>query len=102
MTKAFVKRDSHHGIWRTFSNSGCPSLHPREPRMSETVSSTFSRRFRRVVVGLVVSLALSALLAHAAPTPFSADFRSSQVVNADVTINVRVGGCADPRLWRDQ
>src|SRR3989442_13356067 len=26
------------------------------------------------------------------PTPFPADFRSSQVVNADATINVRVGG----------
>ena len=30
--------------------------------------------------------------AHAAPTPFPADFRSSQVVNADATINVRVDG----------
>jgi len=30
--------------------------------------------------------------AHAAPAPFPADFRSSQVVNVDVTINVRVGG----------
>ena len=60
--------------------------------MSATVSSTFSRRFRRVAAGLAVSLALGALSAHAAPTPFPADFRSSQVVNADATINVRVGG----------
>src|SRR5438132_548493 len=60
--------------------------------MSATVSSTFSRRFRRIAAGLAVSLALGALSAHAAPTPFPADFRSSQVVNADATINVRVGG----------
>jgi pimeloyl-ACP methyl ester carboxylesterase len=60
--------------------------------MSATVSSTFSRRFRRAAVGLAASLALGALSAHAAPTPFPADFRSSQVVNADATINVRVGG----------
>src|SRR3954463_8227175 len=60
--------------------------------MSATVSSTFSRRFRRVAAGLAASLALGALSAHAAPTPFPADFRSSQVVNADATINVRVGG----------
>src|SRR6266850_591132 len=66
--------------------------HPKEPGMSATVSSTFSRRFRRVVAGLAASLALGALSAHAAPTPFPADFRSSQVVNADATINVRVGG----------
>src|SRR6266850_1616325 len=57
--------------------------------MSATVSSTFSRRFRRVAAGLAASLALGALSAHAAPTPFPADFRSSQVVNADATINVR-------------
>ena len=57
-----------------------------------TVSSTFSRRFRRVAAGLAASLALGALSAQAAPTPFPADFRSSQVVNADATINVRVGG----------
>src|SRR5438445_1362699 len=60
--------------------------------MSATVSSTFSRRFRRVAAGLAASLALGALSARAAPTPFPADFRSSQVVNADATINVRVGG----------
>src|SRR2546427_4585189 len=60
--------------------------------MSATVSSTFSRRFRRVAAGLAASLALGALSAHAAPTPFPTDFRSSQVVNADATINVRVGG----------
>ncbi len=60
--------------------------------MSATVLSTFSRRFRRVATGLAASLTLSALSAHAAPTPFPADFRSSQVVNADATINVRVGG----------
>jgi pimeloyl-ACP methyl ester carboxylesterase len=87
-----VKRDWRHGIRRTFSNPGCPSPHPKEPMMSATVSSTFSRRFRRVAAGLAASLALGALSAHAAPTPFPADFRSSQVVNADATINVRVGG----------
>jgi pimeloyl-ACP methyl ester carboxylesterase len=59
--------------------------------MSATVSS-FSRRFRRVAAGLAASLALSVLSAHAAPTPFPADFRSSQVVNGDATINVRIGG----------
>ena len=57
-----------------------------------TVSSTFSRRFRRVAAGLAASLALGALSAQAAPTPFPADFRSLQAVNADATINVRVGG----------
>ena len=60
--------------------------------MFATVSSTFSRRLRRVAAGLAASLALGALSAHAAPTPFPADFRSSQVVNAHATINVRVGG----------
>ena len=60
--------------------------------MSATVSPAFSRRFRRVAAGLAASLALGALSAHAAPTPFPADFRSSQVVNADATIHVRVGG----------
>src|SRR3981189_3844342 len=53
---------------------------------------TFSRRFRRVAAGLAASLALGTLSAHAPPTPFPADFRNSQVVNADATINVRVGG----------
>src|SRR5216684_1800589 len=60
--------------------------------MSANVSSTFSRRFRRVAAGLAASLALGAPSAHAAPTPFPADFRSSQVVNADATINIRIGG----------
>jgi pimeloyl-ACP methyl ester carboxylesterase len=71
-----------------------PTIHSntQEPSMSATVSSRFSRRFRRVAAGLAASLALGALSAHAAPTPFPADFRSSQVVNADATINVRVGG----------
>ena len=54
--------------------------------MSATVSPTISRRFRRVAAGLAASLALGALSAHAAPTPFPADFRSSQVANADATI----------------
>ena len=63
-----------------------------EYRMSAAVSSTFSRRFRRVAAGLAASLALGALSAHAAPAPFPADFRSSKVMNADATINVRVGG----------
>src|SRR5580765_8491988 len=35
---------------------------------------------------------LSTLSAHAAPAPFPAEFRSSQVMSADATINVRVGG----------
>jgi pimeloyl-ACP methyl ester carboxylesterase len=60
--------------------------------MSVTVSPTFSRRFRQVAAGLAAGLALSAVSAHAAPTPFPAGFRNSQVVNADATINVRVGG----------
>ena len=59
--------------------------------MSATVSSTFSHRFRRVAASLAASL-VGALSAHAAPTPFPAEFRSSQVANADATINVRVGG----------
>src|SRR5467141_5330041 len=68
--------------------------HPKEPRMSATVLSTFSRGFRRGAAGLAASLALGVLSAHAQaqPTPFPADFRSSQVVIADATINVRVGG----------
>src|SRR6266481_1781857 len=60
--------------------------------MSATVSSTLSRRFRRVAAVLAANLALGALSVHAQPTPFPADFRSLQVVNADATINVRVGG----------
>src|SRR6266446_9506755 len=60
--------------------------------MSATVSSTLSRRFRRVAAGLAANLALGALSVHAQPTPFPADFRSSQVVNGDATINVRAGG----------
>ncbi|HTD75021.1 MAG TPA: alpha/beta hydrolase [Steroidobacteraceae bacterium] len=60
--------------------------------MSTTVLSTFLRFFSRVAAGLAACLALGALSAHAAPTPFPADFRSSKVVNADATINVRVGG----------
>jgi len=61
-------------------------------RMFAAVSPARSRSFRRVAAGLATGLALGALSAHAAPTPFPADFRSSQVVNADATINVRVGG----------
>ena len=65
--------------------------------MSAITLSRFSRRFRRLAAGLVVSLALSAMSAHAALTPaaltpFPSDFHSVQVVNADATINVRVGG----------
>jgi pimeloyl-ACP methyl ester carboxylesterase len=52
----------------------------------------FLRRTLAAAAVLAVSLALDALPAHAAPTPFPAAFRSSQVVNADATINVRVGG----------
>src|SRR5258705_13758503 len=81
-----------HGIPVNVLESGMPVPHPKGPRISATVSSTFSRCFRRVAAGLAASLALGALSAHAAPTPFPADFRSSQVVNADATINVRVGG----------
>jgi pimeloyl-ACP methyl ester carboxylesterase len=57
----------------------------------EMKNNTFSRRLRRVA-GLVASLALGALTAHAQPAPFPADFRGLQVVNGDATINVRVGG----------
>src|SRR5580693_2934161 len=64
----------------------------KEPSMSATVSSTFSHRFRRAAAGLAASLALGALSAHAAPTPFPADFGDTRMVNADATINVRVGG----------
>src|SRR5258708_36803710 len=60
--------------------------------MSATLWSTWPRRASRVAVGLAASLALGALPAHAALTPFPADFRSSQVASADATINVRVGG----------
>jgi len=60
--------------------------------MSAPFRPRFSRRFRRIAAGLAASLALGAPVgarrAHALP----ADFRSSQVVNADATINVRVGG----------
>ena len=87
-----VKCDWRHGILRPFSNRGCPSPQPKELGMSAAVSSTFSRRFRRVVAGLAVSLVLGTVSAYAAPTPFPADFRTSQVVNDDATINVRVGG----------
>jgi pimeloyl-ACP methyl ester carboxylesterase len=52
----------------------------------------FSLSVRRVAVALVASLALNALPANAQPKPFPADFRNVQVVNADATINVRVGG----------
>jgi pimeloyl-ACP methyl ester carboxylesterase len=45
-----------------------------------------------VTAGLAASLALSGQPAHAAITPFPADFRSVQVANAEATINVRVGG----------
>jgi pimeloyl-ACP methyl ester carboxylesterase len=87
-----AKRDLRNGIRRTFSNPGCRSSHPKELSMSAAVSSTFSCHFRRVAAGLFASQALGALSAHAAPMAFPADFRSSQVVNADATINVRVGG----------
>jgi pimeloyl-ACP methyl ester carboxylesterase len=60
--------------------------------MPGIISSTFSRRLRRIVACLAASLALSVLSAHAALTPFPADFRSSQVANGDATINVHDGG----------
>src|SRR5260221_8607584 len=63
-------------------------------RMFAVVSPARSRSFRRVAAGLATGLALGALSAHAAPTPFPADFRSSQAVNADPTINVPVGAHA--------
>src|SRR5882724_10566987 len=57
------------------------ALPPKDPRMSATVLSTFFRGCRRVAAGLAASLALGVLSAHAQaqPTPFPADFRSSQV-----------------------
>ena len=65
-----------------------PLHHLTEPSMSTIVSSTFSRRFRRVAAGLAASLTLGALPAHAAlSAPFPADFRSSQVVNVDAAIS---------------
>src|SRR2546427_7713831 len=73
-------KDWRHGIRRTSSNPGCPSPHPKEPIMSATVSSTFSRRFRRVAAGLPASPALGAPSGHAPPTPFPAAFRSPHVV----------------------
>jgi len=60
--------------------------------MSKTVSSMFFRRSRRFAFGLAASLTLGAQSAFAGPTPFPNDFRSSQVVNGDATIYVRVGG----------
>jgi len=71
----------------------------------QTVSSTFLPPLPPSRGGLAASLALGALSAHAAPTPFPADFRSSQVVNADAAINgprrrPRAPRRADPRLRR--
>jgi len=71
--------------------------------MFATVLPSFSRGFRRVAAGVAASLALGRLSAHAAPTPFPADFHSSQVVNADATDQrprrrPRARGRADPRL----
>src|SRR5450432_2724125 len=60
--------------------------------MFATISHARSRRFCRVAAGIAAGLLLGTLSAFAAPTPFPADFRSSQVANADATINVRVGG----------
>ncbi len=60
--------------------------------MSSTLFAKLSRRFHRVAGGLAASLALGSLPAHAALTPFPSDFHNSHVVNADATINVRVGG----------
>ena len=60
--------------------------------MATTDSSTFLRRLRRVAAGVAASLVLCTLSAHAALKPFPANFRNSQVVNADAVINVRVGG----------
>jgi pimeloyl-ACP methyl ester carboxylesterase len=84
-------------IRRMFTNLGCPSPQPKELKVSATALSRFTRRFRRVAAGLVASLALGAVSAHAALTPaaltpFPADFHSTQVVNAEAAINVRVGG----------
>jgi pimeloyl-ACP methyl ester carboxylesterase len=75
-----------------FGTTGRPPFNPKELKMSAIALSTFSRRFHRIAAGLVTSLALGVLSAHAAITPFPADFHSSQVVNGDATINVRVGG----------
>jgi pimeloyl-ACP methyl ester carboxylesterase len=60
--------------------------------MSATISASLSHRLRRIVLGLAASLMLGAMSAHAAITPFPAGFHNLQVVNADATINVRVGG----------
>jgi pimeloyl-ACP methyl ester carboxylesterase len=60
--------------------------------MSATACPAFARRFLRVAAGLAAVLALGAVSAYAEPMPFPADFRNSQVVAADATIHVRVGG----------
>ena len=60
--------------------------------MSAIVSSMLSRRLRRVTASVVACLALASMSAHAALSPFPTDFHTSQVVNGDATINVRVGG----------
>src|SRR6266404_6979419 len=79
-------------VWRGSGGAGNGNVSSDSGVLVNTPYSFATRRFRRVAAGLAASLALGALSAHAAPTPFPADFRSSQVVSADATINVRVGG----------
>jgi hypothetical protein len=79
-------------VWRGSGRAGNGNVSSDSGVLVNTPYSFATRRFGRVAAGLAASLALGALSAHAAPTPFPADFRSSQVVNADATVNVRVGG----------
>ena len=79
-------------VWRGSGRAGNGNRSSDSGVLVSTPYSFATRRFRRVAAGLAASLALGAPSAHAAPAPFPADFRSSQVVNADATINVRVGG----------
>jgi pimeloyl-ACP methyl ester carboxylesterase len=70
------------------------SAAPRRARGPVVATTSASpRRVRLAAAGLAASLAMGAASAHATITPFPAGFRNTQVtVNADTTINVRVGG----------
>lgn len=77
---------------KTFSNPGWQSRHFKKPKMLIAVLSKLSRTLGRVTAGFMASLALGAVSAHAAITPFPTDFHESKVITGDATINVRVGG----------
>ena len=90
MTKALALYGSTYG--HTEKRARAVADGTRSVGAGVTVKRDWRHGIRRVAAGLSASLALGALSAYAAPTPFPADFRSSQVVDADATINVRVGG----------